>query len=90
MAMAEHRVLRRIVVLSIRAGVVLPGDPTIPDQIVNNRNPYFDALDAADTAWKEGRVDVSKMEDLLGALLAHQLTAFYKAAGGKMPVATRT
>jgi Fic family protein len=78
------------VVLSIRAGVVLPGDPTIPDQIVNNRNPYFDALDAADTAWKEGRVDVSKMEDLLGALLAHQLTAFYKAAGGKMPVATRT
>lgn len=72
------------VVLSIRAGAILPGTPTIPDQIVDNRNPYFDALDAADLAWKEGRVDVSKMEELLGALLARQLTSFYKAAGGKV------
>jgi Fic family protein len=32
------------VVLSIRAGSVLPGTPTIPDQIVDNRKPYFDAL----------------------------------------------
>jgi Fic family protein len=78
------------VVLSVRAGTVLPGTPTIPDQIVDNRNPYFDALDAADVAWKEGRVDVSKMEDLLGALLAHQLTGFYKAAGGKMPSAPKS
>jgi Fic family protein len=73
------------VVLSVRAGAILPGTPTIPDQIVDNRNPYFDALDAADLAWKEGRVDVSKTEDLLGALLARQLTSFYKAAGGKVP-----
>jgi len=73
------------VVLSVRAGAILPGAPTIPDQIVDNRNPYFDALDAADVAWKEGRVDVSKMEDLLGALLARQLTSFYKAVGGKVP-----
>jgi Fic family protein len=76
------------VVLSIRAGVILPGTPTIPDQIVDNRNPYFDALDAADVAWREGRVDVSKMEDLLGALLAQQLTGFYKAVGGKIPNST--
>jgi Fic family protein len=48
------------VVLSILAGVILPGTPTIPDQIVDNRNPYFDALDAADVSWKDGRVDVSK------------------------------
>jgi Fic family protein len=73
------------VALSIRAGAILPGTPTIPDQIVDNRNPYFDALDAADVAWREGRVDVSKMEDLLGALLARQLTGFYLAVGGKMP-----
>ena len=53
------------VVLSVRAGSVLPGTPTIPDQIVDNRNPYFDAFDAADNAWREGRVDVSKMEDCL-------------------------
>jgi len=73
------------VVLSIRAGAILPGTPTIPDQIVENRDPYFDALDAADVAWKEKRLDVSKMEELLGALLARQLTNFCQAAGGRMP-----
>lgn len=72
------------VVLSIRAGAVLPGTPTIPDQIVDNRNPYFDALDAADVAWAEKRLDVSKMEELLAALLARQLTGFYQAAGGRI------
>ncbi len=73
------------VVRSIRAGSILPGTPTIPDQIVANRKPYFDALDAAAVAFREGRIDVSKMEDMLAALLAHQLTEFYKAMGGKLP-----
>lgn len=73
------------VVLSIRAGAVLPGTPTIPDQIVDNRNPYFEALDAADTAYRGGKIDVSKMETLLAALLAKQLAGFYQAAGGKLP-----
>ena len=72
------------VVLSIRAGAVLPGIPTIPDQIVDNRYPYFAALDAADSRWREGRVDVSKMEELLGILLARQLAGFYQAAGGQI------
>ena len=73
------------VVLSIRAGAVLPGTPTIPDQIVDNRNPYFEALDAADSAYRGGKIDVSKMEALLAALLAKQLAGFYQAAGGKLP-----
>ena len=30
-------------------------------------------------------IDVSRMEDLLGELLARQLAGFYEAAGGKMP-----
>ena len=72
------------VVLSIRAGTILPGTPTIPDQIVDNRVPYFDALDAADDAWKNGQLDVSKMEELLARLLATQLTRFYESAGGKI------
>jgi Fic family protein len=72
-------------VLSIRAGAVLPGTPTIPDQIVDNRKPYFDALDAADLAFRGGRVDVSKMEELLASLLANQLAGFYKSAGGRLP-----
>jgi Fic family protein len=72
------------VVLSIRAGAILPGTPTIPDQIVDNR-AYFDALDAADAAFRDGRIDVSKMEALLASLLAKQLAGFYQAAGGKLP-----
>ena len=73
------------VVLSIRAGAVLPGTPTIPDQIVENRKPYFDALDAADHACRDDRLDLSKMEELLAALLARQLAGFYQAVGGKLP-----
>lgn len=72
------------VVMSIKAGVVLPGTPTIPDQIVSNRLPYFEALDAADSAWRDGKIDVSKMGELLGNLLARQLAGFYEALGGKL------
>ncbi|GJD34407.1 Fic family protein [Methylobacterium aerolatum] len=64
------------VVLSIAAKILLPGMPTIPDQIVDNRKPYFDALDAADAAWREGRLDIAKMEDLLGGMLERQLSGF--------------
>lgn len=73
------------VVLSIRAGAIPPGTPTIPDQIVDNRHPYFEALDEADAAWRQGRLDVSKMEEFLGALLAKQLADFYQSVGGKVP-----
>jgi Fic family protein len=75
------------VVLSIRAGYVLPGTPTIPDQIVDNREPYFAALDAADASFTEGGINVSDMESLIGSLLAHQLATFFKAAGGQLPTA---
>lgn len=52
------------VVLSVCAGYVLPGTPTIPDQIVDNRAPYFAPLDAADASWKASEaVDVNEMID---------------------------
>jgi Fic family protein len=68
-------------VLCVRTGWLLPGIPTIPDQIVDNRTPYFDALDAADAAWRDDKLDVTKMEDLLGGMLAKQLTSVYELAG---------
>jgi hypothetical protein len=69
-------------------GLVLPGTPTIPDQIVDNRVPYFEALDAADDAYsKNKKIDVSQMEELIGSLLANQLAGFYQSAGGKISVA---
>ncbi len=41
------------VVMSIKIGGVLAGTPTIPEQIVDNRVPYFDALDEADESFQE-------------------------------------
>lgn len=73
------------VILCIKLGADLPGVPTIPDQIVKNRQPYFDALDEADAAWREGRIDVSKMEELLSGMLAKQLHGAYEQAGGLPP-----
>lgn len=70
-------------VLCIRSGYELPGTPTIPVFIVEERTPYFKALDAADAAFAEsGVVDVSLMEILLSQLLAKQLAHFLKDAGG--------
>ena len=71
------------VVLSIRLGYRLPGTPTIPEQIGDNRDPYFEGLDAADGASKEGRVDVSAMEQMLQAMLAKQLMGVIQNAGAK-------
>jgi fido (protein-threonine AMPylation protein) len=73
------------IVLTVRSGFILPGAPSIPDQIVTDRRGYFDALDKADAACREDRIDVSAMEDLLEGMLANQLAGFYQAAGGKLP-----
>jgi Fic family protein len=71
------------VVLCVKLGFVLRGARTIPDQIVENRKPYFDALEAADAAWKSGVLDISLMESLLERLLAIQLTDVFERATGK-------
>jgi Fic family protein len=73
------------VVLTVRSGFIIPGAPTIPEQIVSNRNRYFAALDEADAAWAEERLDVSAMEQLLAGMLANQLVEFYKSLGSGMP-----
>ncbi len=67
-------------VLCLRVGMRLPGKNTIPDQICENRGPYFEALEAADAAEKEGRIDVSAMESLIKAMLAKQLVSMYEDA----------
>lgn len=73
------------VVLCAKLGAELPGLPTIPQQIVENRTPYFDALDAADAAWRNGVLDLGKMEALLSGMLARQLHSIYAQAGGMVP-----
>ena len=72
------------VVLCIRLGYLLPGTKTIPDQITANRQPYFEALDAADAACRDGQIDVTAMEALLEDLLAAQLYSVVESAGGNV------
>ena len=70
------------VVMSIRLDSLLPGTPTIPDQIAADKNPYYNALELADEAWASGRVDVSILDELLVDMLAKQLLGATKEAAG--------
>jgi Fic family protein len=71
------------VVLSIKLDSLLPGTKTIPDQIADDKTPYYEALEAADGAWKRtGEVDVSQLENMLGGMLANQLLQAAREAEG--------
>lgn len=67
-------------VLCVRLGFRLPGRTSIPERIAKDKFPYYDALDAADAAWRSGDLDVSKMEELLEGHLAAQLVSVHEAA----------
>lgn len=69
-----------------RIGFILPGEKTIPDLIVADRKPYYEALRRADEAWEERRLDVGHMEEMMSSLLAEQLVAVHnKATGADAP-----
>jgi Fic family protein len=70
------------IVLSVALGYVLPGSPSIPEQIQQDRTHYFGALEAADRAALDGETDVSVMEELLKNMLANQLLSVINAANG--------
>jgi len=59
--------------LLIRLGFVLPGSPTITEQISADKSDYYRALDSADEAWRAGKLDVSDMEELVVNLVGKQL-----------------
>jgi Fic family protein len=69
-------------VLCLRTGYLLPGKKTIPEQIAEGRKPYYDALEAADKALADGRVDLTEMDALLSSLLARQLIGVFDDAMG--------
>jgi Fic family protein len=60
-------------ILCVKMGYVLPGKKTIPDQIAENKAPYYKALEAADDGCDQDRVDLTVMKDLLSSMLAKQL-----------------
>lgn len=69
------------VVLCIKLDGLLPGSPTVPDQIAGDKTPYYKALEAADTAWLEKKiVNVSELEAMLNAMLAKQLLSVFPSA----------
>jgi Fic family protein len=70
-------------VLSLRLKMKVPGSPTIPEMIIDNREPYYEALEKADQAQETGSLDLSAMESLLEALLAKQLLTVVSEASGK-------
>jgi hypothetical protein len=62
-------------ILSIRLGAVLPGAPTIPEQLRHHRARYFDALRAADVAFEQhDHVNVIELEAMLRDMLIQQLS----------------
>jgi predicted nucleotide-binding protein/fido (protein-threonine AMPylation protein) len=69
-------------VLCVRLGYKLPGTRTIPEYIAADKTPYYLALEAADTAWKKGVLDLSVMEALIKECLAAQLVGVVEQASG--------
>jgi hypothetical protein len=63
-----------------RLGYRVPGTLTIPQQIETNPDPYYKALRSADAAWREKRLDLSEMEQMLSDMLAAQLLSVHKQA----------
>jgi len=72
------------VVLSIKLDGLLPGTPTIPEQIATDKQPYYKGLELADKAWAATeKVDVSGLESMLNKMLAAQLLNATKEAAGE-------
>jgi Fic family protein len=71
-------------VLCAKLSFRLPGNKTIPDLIVESREPYYAALRKADVSWSDGNLHLAEMESLMESLLADQLLGVYEQAGGNI------
>jgi Fic family protein len=60
--------------ICVKHGQLLPGRKIVPERIRENRAPYYAALEDADRAWDQGKLDVSVMAKYLEGLLKGQLT----------------
>jgi Fic family protein len=69
-------------VLCLRIGHPLYGANSVPAQIAQDKKPYYEALEEADSALARGCLDVGRLERLLETLLARQLLGVLEGAGG--------
>jgi Fic family protein len=60
--------------ICLKQGKLLPGKRIVPERIREDRKPYYAALQAADKAWDQGKLDVSEIAKYLEGLLTGQLT----------------
>ncbi|MGO8802069.1 Fic family protein [Candidatus Binatus sp.] len=70
-------------VLCILLGYELPGTKTIPEQIADDKSPYYKALEVADEAYAKKQLNVSQLENLIENTLAAQLLKVHEKAIGK-------
>ena len=59
--------------ICLKQGRLLGGRKIVPERIRENRQPYYDALRAADYAWDQGDFNVSQLAEYLSGLLKAQL-----------------
>jgi Fic family protein len=59
--------------ICMKFGRILPGNRIVPERIRDNRQPYYEALQAADRAWVDGHFDVNRLAAYLSKLLKAQL-----------------
>jgi len=57
----------------MKQGRLLGGKKIVPERIRENRQPYYNALRAADHAWDQGHFNVEQLADYLSSLLKAQL-----------------
>ncbi len=62
------------IILCIHSRKRLPGKKAIPDRISEDKQPYYEALEASDEASNEGGVSIDAVEDYLQGLLVEQIT----------------
>lgn len=67
-------------VLCIKAEARLPGTPTIPEQIAEDKAPYYDALEDADKASTDDDPKLDALLSLLDKYLTKQLAGLLIAA----------
>lgn len=60
--------------ICLRQGALLPGKKIVPERIRENRQPYYEALQAADRHWADGHFNVEDLAKYLQNLLIAQLT----------------
>jgi Fic family protein len=61
----------------------LPGKPTIPDLIADNKKPYYKALEECDAAWARDAIRLDTLEQFLENLLGAQLLSALEEAKGQ-------